>query len=100
MNKVEIKELANKLFIEPSDDVINLTNALLDSIDEGLKDLEEFDLEAWRPQSHINEKPISFFDLRKDEVDSDFYLKKSDVLANSKQHNDDCVIIRKVINEE
>ncbi|MBD3898925.1 aspartyl/glutamyl-tRNA amidotransferase subunit C [Mycoplasma hominis] len=100
MEKEEIKKLANDLLFEPSEKVIKLTNNLLNSIEKGLKDLEEFDLQDIKPMSHINESPICFKQLRSDEPDKSFYLNKQDLLNNASEHDENYVIMKKVINDK
>ncbi|AXE60815.1 glutamyl-tRNA amidotransferase [[Mycoplasma] phocae] len=100
MDNKELKTLANYLLFDPSDEVLSLTKNLLQQIDDGLKELHALDLQNLKPLSHINEKPISFKDLRSDEIDEDIYLNKSNVLSNATNHDKEFVIIKKVINEE
>ncbi len=100
MEKEEIKKLANDPLFEPSEEVIKLTNNLLNSIEKGLKDLEEFDLQDIKPMSHINESPICFEQLRSDEPDKSFYLNKQDLLNNASEHDENYVIMKKVINDK
>ncbi|TPR54312.1 glutamyl-tRNA amidotransferase [Metamycoplasma neophronis] len=100
MDDLEFKKLAQKLLFNPNPEVIDLARNLLNSVDKELRELDEFDLDNYKAQSHINEKPLSFEDLRKDEVDESFYLTQKQVLSNAKEHNDEFVIMRKVINDK
>ncbi|QJG66512.1 glutamyl-tRNA amidotransferase [Mycoplasma phocoeninasale] len=100
MDDKHLKTLANDLLFEPSEEVLSLAKKLLMQIDSGLRELDAIDLSSWKALSHINEKPLSFKDLRKDEINKDFYLNKNDILRNAANRDEEFVIIKKVINEE
>ncbi|ENY69336.1 Glutamyl-tRNA (Gln) amidotransferase subunit C [Metamycoplasma auris 15026] len=99
--KIEkIKKLANDLLLEPDNEVVQLTRKLLASIDKSLQELEWIDLENIKPLSHINEKEVDFECLRDDEINLDSTIKKSDLLANAASHDENLVIMKRVVNEE
>ncbi|RMA77479.1 aspartyl-tRNA(Asn)/glutamyl-tRNA(Gln) amidotransferase subunit C [Metamycoplasma subdolum] len=99
MNDEKFKKLANDLLFEPSDEIIKMAKKLLSSIDKELKKLDEINLDNVKPMSHISEKKLSFDLLRDDVENKEFLIKKEDLLANTSKHNDDFVLIKKVINE-
>ncbi|WP_027122555.1 glutamyl-tRNA amidotransferase [Metamycoplasma spumans] len=100
MQETELKKLAKNLLFDPNPEVLELAKNMLISIDKKLDDLENFNLDNYKAQSHINEKPIDFSMLRKDEVDTSFNIKKQDLLNNAANRNDDYVVMRKVINDK
>lgn len=100
MKDIELKKLAKNLLLDPNPEVLELAKNMLISIDGKLDELENFNLDGYKAQSHINEKPLEFSNLRDDEVDTSFNIKKQDLLNNAKNHNDDYVIMRKVINDK
>ncbi|TPE58082.1 glutamyl-tRNA amidotransferase [[Mycoplasma] falconis] len=99
MDDKELKQLANNLLFEPNEEVLTLAKKLLGSIDKELLELENFDLSYLKAMSHVNEKPLAFEKLRLDEIDESFILDKKSILENAKEHDNDFVIIKKVINE-
>ncbi|AWX42644.1 glutamyl-tRNA(gln)amidotransferase subunit C [Metamycoplasma cloacale] len=97
MDKEKIYKLANDLLFIPSDDVVAITNELHSAIDLALEELASIDLSNVKPMSHINEKPIDFSLLRKDEVKLDYLIAKKDLLNNASNKDDNFVIMKKVI---
>ncbi|ENY69526.1 Glutamyl-tRNA (Gln) amidotransferase subunit C [Mycoplasmopsis arginini 7264] len=100
MSEEELKKLANNLLLEPNEEVFKLAKELLKSIDNSLSELDQINLDDIKPVSHINETKMSFDQLREDEVNNNTKIEKEKILENAFNHNDDLVIMKRVINEE
>ncbi|WP_427867313.1 glutamyl-tRNA amidotransferase [Mycoplasmopsis arginini] len=100
MSDEELKKLANNLLLEPSEEVFKLAKELLNSIDNSLSELDQINLNDIKPVSHINETKMSFDELREDEVNDNTKIKKEKILENAFNHDNDLVIMKRVINEE
>lgn len=100
MSQEELKKLANNLLLEPSEEVFKLAKELLNSIDNSLSELDQINLDDIKPVSHINETKISFDQLREDEVNDNTKIEKEKILENAFNHDNDLVIMKRVINEE
>ncbi|AZG68674.1 glutamyl-tRNA amidotransferase [Mycoplasma struthionis] len=100
MNDEYLKNLAKNLLFEPNEEVIALAKKLLKSIEIGLDELHEFNLDDIKPLARINEKALSFDELREDEIDKSFYLSKETILKNAANNNEDFVIMKRVVNEK
>ncbi|AZZ65293.1 glutamyl-tRNA amidotransferase [Metamycoplasma phocicerebrale] len=98
MTKTKMKELANNLLLEPTEDIFEMVNKLLSSIDSELKDLDEYDLNHIKALSHINEQKVSFFKLREDIPNDNTKINKQYILKNAATSDSDYVTIKKVIN--
>ncbi|AWX69374.1 Asp-tRNA(Asn)/Glu-tRNA(Gln) amidotransferase subunit GatC [[Mycoplasma] anseris] len=97
MNEERIKKLASDLLFEPNEEVVLLTKQLLANIDHELEELDQLDLTGIKPMTHINERAIDFALLREDEPDLQYVIKKDDLLNNASDHDQDFVIMKKVI---
>ncbi|ENY53736.1 glutamyl-tRNA(Gln) amidotransferase subunit C [Metamycoplasma alkalescens] len=100
MKEAKIKELANNLLLEPSEEIIKLTQDLLATIDKELLELESINLDDIKPISHLDEIGIEFDDLREDIVDERKKISKEDILKNAAKSNDQFVIMKRVVNEQ
>ncbi|MDP4042710.1 glutamyl-tRNA amidotransferase [Mycoplasmopsis arginini] len=100
MSEEELKKLANNLLLEPNEEVFKLAKELLKSIDNSLSELDQINLDDIKPVSHINETKMSFEQLREDEVNNNTKIEKEKILENAFNHNDNLVIMKRVINEE
>ena len=102
MDSEKVKQLAKKIFLEPSDEVINLTIDLYKNITKGLQNLEDYftnEIESQNPLSRVDETAINFSDLREDIEDKTFLINKQSIFKNSKNVHNDLIYIKKVIND-
>ena len=103
MDEKKVKELAKKIYLNPSKEVINLTIDLYKKIDKGLKKFENDpvlqSIDKFMPISRADESPIQFEDLREDYEDETFKLSKQNIFKNSNNVENDLIFIKKVLND-
>lgn len=99
MFKHDFKKIANNLLLEPSTEVLEITQNLLSSIDEQLNDLEQLNLDNVKALSHINELKIPFDKLRDDVENNDTKISKQNILENAFDKNEEMVVMKRVVNE-
>ncbi|MBN4089437.1 glutamyl-tRNA amidotransferase [Mycoplasma enhydrae] len=100
MTDQKLKELASNLMLEPTEEILIMARNLLASIDKELKDLDEYNLDDIKPLSHINEKPVSFLNLRGDEVNHETKISREELLNNASTTANNLVTMKKVIDEK
>lgn len=93
-NKFE--KMANKIYINASEDVIVSLSKEYEFIQNNIEQLKKIDVEGIEPMSRIS-KPISFEELREDEIDNKIYLDKDILLNNSKDKNENFVLMKRII---
>ena len=103
MDEKKVKELAKKIYLNPSKEVIDLTIDLYKKIDKGLEAFENDSvfqsIDKFMPISRVDESPIKFEDLREDYEDETFKLSKQDIFKNSNNVENDLIFIKKVLND-
>ena len=103
MDEKKVKELAKKIYLNPSKEVIDLTIDLYKKIDKGLKKFENDSvfqsIDKFMPISRVDESPIQFEDLREDYEDETFKLSKENIFKNSNNVENDLIFIKKVLND-
>ncbi|WP_029513461.1 Asp-tRNA(Asn)/Glu-tRNA(Gln) amidotransferase subunit GatC [Mycoplasmopsis primatum] len=95
--KEELKEIAQSLMFDINEQVLDEIVKLWKDLNKRIKWLEDIDTTNVEPLSHINEEPK--VDFLRDDVENNnlVSISKKDLLDNSKEHNDDYIIINKVI---
>ena len=103
MDEKKVKELAKKIYLNPSKEVIDLTIDLYKKIDKGLEKFENDSvfqsIDKFMPISRVDESPIKFEDLREDYEDGTFKLSKQNIFKNSNNVENDLIFIKKVLND-
>lgn len=103
MDEKKVKELAKKIYLSPSKEVIDLAIDLYKKIDKGLETFENDSvfqsIDKFMPISRVDESPIKFEDLREDYEDETFKLSKQDIFRNSNNVENDLIFIKKVLND-
>ena len=103
MDEKKVKELAKKIYLNPSKEVIDLTIDLYKKIDKGLEkfenDLVFQSVDKFMPISRVDESPIKFEDLREDYEDETFKISKEAIFKNSNNVENDLIFIKKVLND-
>lgn len=103
MDEKKVKELAKKIYLNPSKKVIDLTIDLYKKIDKGLEKFENDSvfqsIDKFMPISRVDESPIKFEDLREDYEDETFKLSKQNIFKNSNNVENDLIFIKKVLND-
>lgn len=103
MDEKKVKELAKKIYLNPSKEVIDLTIDLYKKIDKGLEKFENDSvfksIDKFMPISRVDESPIKFEDLREDYEDETFKLSKQNIFKNSNNVENDLIFIKKVLND-
>lgn len=103
MDEKKVKELAKKIYLNPSKEVIDLTIDLYKKIDKGLEKFENDSvfqsIHKFMPISRVDESPIKFEDLREDYEDETFKLSKQNIFKNSNNVENDLIFIKKVLND-
>lgn len=103
MDEKKVKELAKKIYLNPSEEVIDLTIDLYKKIDKGLEKFENDSvfqsIDKFMPISRVDESPIKFEDLREDYEDKTFKLSKQNIFKNSNNVENDLIFIKKVLND-
>ncbi|MBU4690752.1 Asp-tRNA(Asn)/Glu-tRNA(Gln) amidotransferase subunit GatC [Mycoplasma zalophi] len=97
MEKEKMISLARNLLFEPKEELFQFMSQEHEEIKKQLALLDKFDLTNIKPMTHINEELVSF-DFLRDDIPSKA-LDKEKLLANAKIHDENFVIIRKVIND-
>lgn len=96
MDKNFLKQMAQKVHINPSNDVLaSLENEYLE-LEKNIDLLKKINVENIEPLTRICPK-ISFDKLRDDVIDKSIYLDKQTMLNNAKEKNDDFVLIKRII---
>ena len=103
MDEKKVKELAKKIYLNPSKEVIDLTIDLYKKIDKGLEKFENDSvfqsIDKFIPISRVDQSPIKFEDLREDYEDETFKLSKQNIFENSNNVENDLIFIKKVLND-
>lgn len=103
MDEKKVKELAKKIYLNPSKEVIDLTIDLYKKIDKGLEKFENDSvfqsIDKFMSISRVDESPIQFEDLREDYEDETFKLSKRNIFKNSNNVENDLIFIKKVLND-
>ena len=103
MDEKKVKELAKKIYLNPSKEVIDLTIDLYKKIDKRLEKFENDSvfqsIDKFMPISRVDESPIKFEDLREDYEDETFKLSKQNIFKNSNNVENDLIFIKKVLND-
>lgn len=103
MDEKKVKELAKKIYLNPSKEVIDLTIDLYKKIDKGLEKFENDSvfqsIDKFMAISRVDESPIQFEDLREDYEDETFKLSKENIFKNSNNVENDLIFIKKVLND-
>lgn len=103
MDEKKVKELAKKIYLNPSKEVIDLTIDLYKKIDKGLETFENDSvfqsIDKFMPISRVDESPIKFEDLREDYEDETFKISKEAIFKNSNNVENDLIFIKKVLND-
>lgn len=103
MDEKKVKELAKKIYLNPSKEAIDLTIDLYKKIDKGLEKFENDSvfqsIDKFMPISRVDESPIKFEDLREDHEDETFKLSKQNIFKNSNNVENDLIFIKKVLND-
>ena len=103
MDEKKVKELAKKIYLNPSKEVIDLTIDLYKKINKGLEKFENDSvfksIDKFIPISRVDESPIKFEDLREDFEDETFKLSKQNIFENSNNVENDLIFIKKVLND-
>lgn len=103
MDEKKVKELAKKIYLNPSKEVIDLTIDLYKKIDKGLEKFENDSvfqsIDKFMSISRVDESPIQFEDLREDYEDETFKLSKENIFKNSNNVENDLIFIKKVLND-
>ena len=103
MDEKKVKELAKKIYLSPSKEVIDLTIDLYKKIDKGLEKFENDSvfqsIDKFMSISRVDESPIKFEDLREDYEDETFKLSKQNIFKNSNNVENDLIFIKKVLND-
>ncbi|QJR44033.1 Asp-tRNA(Asn)/Glu-tRNA(Gln) amidotransferase subunit GatC [Mycoplasma miroungirhinis] len=97
MEKEKMISLARSLLFEPKEELFKLMSKEHEEIKKQLLLLDKFDLTNIEAMTHINSETINFDLLREDVPHKG--LEKEKLLSNAKIHDNDFVIIRKVIND-
>lgn len=90
----KIKEIASKIYINPSNEVLESLKKEYNFIKENLKLLEEIDTTNVEPMTRIS-PPINL--LRDDKIDPSILIKKEVVLKNASNKDDDYIIMKRII---
>lgn len=103
MDEKKVKELAKKIYLNPSKEVIDLTIDLYKKIDKGLETFENDSvfqsIDKFMPISRVDESPIKFEYLREDYEDETFKISKEAIFKNSNNVENDLIFIKKVLND-
>ncbi|MBD5423146.1 MAG: hypothetical protein HDR43_01465 [Mycoplasma sp.] len=94
LNEEYFKLMANKIYIEPNDEVIFMLKNEYENINRKLEELKKIDITNIEPLTRISQ-PIKF--LREDIEDKEIKLDKKLVLDNASQKNSDFIIIKRII---
>ena len=94
LNEEYFKLMANKIQIEPNDEVIFMLKNEYENINRKLEELKKIDITNIEPLTRISQ-PIKF--LREDIEDKEIKLDKKLVLDNASQKNSDFIIIKRII---
>ncbi len=94
LNKDDFIKMANKIYIEPSLEVLEHLENEYNQINEMLELLEKIDVSNVEPLTRIA-LPIDF--LREDIEDNKIILDKSIALSNAKEKNKDFVVIKRIL---
>lgn len=93
-NKFE--KMAKKIYINTSKEVIDSLSQEYKFIQKNIDELKKINIDGVEPMSRIS-RPISFDDLRDDEVNELIYINKDILLNNSKDKNKDFVVMKRII---
>lgn len=94
LNEKDLIKMANKIYIEPTKDVLEYLKLEYEEINNNLEKLKKFDVSNIEPLARIS-RPITF--LREDEIDNSIILEKKVALKNATEKNDDFIVIKRII---
>lgn len=92
----KFKKMAQKIYINPDDEVVKSIENEYHFIQKNLSDLKKINVDNVEPFTRIS-PPIHFSDLRTDQSQQNCYIDKKIILENASQKNDDFVIIKRII---
>lgn len=92
MTKEKFISMANKILISIDDEVLKLIELEFNFIQENMNKIKEINVDNIEPMSRIS-PPITF--LREDIVGPS--LEKEKLLSNSFKHNEDYVIMKRIL---
>lgn len=99
MSKLTEKDfiaMANKIYINPSKDVLNYLKQEYEQINFSLQKLKKINISDVEPLVRVG-LPIS--DLREDEEDLNIVANKEKILMNASESNGDYVVIKRIIKD-
>lgn len=96
MDRDFLKTMAQKIYINPSEEVLNSLASEYDFLKKNLEELKKINVDNIDPLVRIA-LPINFEHLRNDEIDKDIYLEKEILLENAKDKNEDFVVMKRII---
>lgn len=94
INEKDLIRMANKIYIEPTKDVLEYLKLEYEEINSNLEKLKKFDVSNVEPLTRITPS-ITF--LREDEIDESIILEKDVALKNASEKNDDFIVIKRII---
>ena len=94
LNEKKFIEMANKIYIEPTNEVLEFLKKEFDQINKNLEKLEKIDTSNTEPLVRLA-KPIFF--LREDEKNEKMKLDKKIALNNASEKNDNYIIIKRIL---
>lgn len=93
LNEKDFIKMANKIYIEPTKEVLDHLAKEYEEIAKALDNLNQIDVSNVKPTVRLA-NPIIY--LREDQEDKSILLNKKVVLENAKEKNDDYVIIKRI----
>ncbi len=94
LDEKDLVKMANKIYINPTKEVLEFLKHEYNQINENLKLLKSIDVDRVEPLARIS-KPLNNI-LREDEPNQNIKLKKSVALANASERDDDYIVIRRI----
>lgn len=92
----KFKKMAQKIYINPDEKVVESIANEYQFIQNNLEILKTINVDNVEPFTRIS-PPINFENLRADETQTKTYLAKEVVLENAKEKDQDFVIIKRII---
>lgn len=94
LNEKDFIKMANKIYIEPTKEVLDFLKKEYDLIEKNLEQFKKIDVSKVEPLIRIS-KPINL--LREDEFDSSIILDKEVILDNSTEKDSNYVLIKRIL---
>ena len=94
LNEKDFIKMANKIYIEPTKEVLDFLKEEYDLIEKNLEKFKQIDVSKVEPLVRISE-PINF--LREDEFDTSIILDKEVILDNSTEKDSNYVLIKRIL---